>query len=82
MKRELLNRDGSPMREYHSPLIEELLNEMKKRTLIIYNTKETTEEEAKHLLEILNCDDSTLWDNADHCGVQIIEVPLENGRKK
>ena len=46
-----------------------------KRTLIIYNTKETTEEEAKHLLEILNCDDSTLWDNADHCGVQIIEVP-------
>lgn len=46
-----------------------------KRTLIIYNTKETTEEEAKHLLEILNCDDSTLWDNADHCGIQIIEVP-------
>jgi hypothetical protein len=29
MKRELLNRDGSPMREYHSPLIEELLNEIK-----------------------------------------------------
>jgi methylmalonyl-CoA mutase N-terminal domain/subunit len=50
-----------------------------KRTLIIYNTKETTEEEASHLLEILNCDDSTLWDNADHCGVQVIEVPLENG---
>ena len=52
---------------------------MKKRTLIIYNTKETTEEEAKHLLAILNCDDSTLWDNADHCGVQVIEVPLDNG---
>ncbi len=50
-----------------------------KRTLIIYNTKETTEEEARHLLEILNCDDSTLWDNADHCGVQVIEVPLDNG---
>jgi hypothetical protein len=48
----------------------------KKRTLIIYNTKETTEDEARHLLEILNCDDSTLWDNADHCGVQVIEVPL------
>ena len=27
MKRQLLNRDGSPMRKYHSPLIEELLNE-------------------------------------------------------
>lgn len=26
MARELLNKDGSPMREYHSPLIEELLN--------------------------------------------------------
>jgi hypothetical protein len=47
-----------------------------KRTLIIYNTKETTEEEARHLLEILNCDDSTFWDNADHCGLQVIEVPL------
>ena len=50
-----------------------------KRTLIIYNTKETTEEEARHLLEILNCDDSTLWDNADYCGVEIIEVPLRVG---
>jgi hypothetical protein len=50
-----------------------------KRTLIFYNTKETTEEEARHLLEILNCDDSTLWDNADHCGVQVIEVPLTYG---
>lgn len=49
-----------------------------KRTLIIYNTGETTQEEAEHLLEILNCDDSTLWDNADHCGVQVIEVPIEN----
>jgi hypothetical protein len=46
-----------------------------KRTLIIYNTGETTPEEAQHLLEILNCDDSTLWDNADHCGVQVFEVP-------
>jgi hypothetical protein len=27
MKRQLLNRDGSPMRKHHSPLIEELLNE-------------------------------------------------------
>jgi len=50
----------------------------KKRTLIIYNTKETTEEEATHLLEILNCDDSILWDNADHCGVQVIEVPFDS----
>ena len=49
-----------------------------KRTLIIYNTKETTEEESNYLLEILNCDDSTLWDNADHCGVQVIEVPIEH----
>lgn len=47
-----------------------------KRTLIIYNVNETSEEEAQHLLDILNCDDSTLWDNADHCGIQIIEVPL------
>jgi len=53
----------------------------KKRTLIIYNTKETTEEEARHLLEILNCDDSTLWDNADHCGVQVLEVPIQGGNK-
>lgn len=47
-----------------------------KRTLLIYNTGETTQKEAKHLLKILNCDDSTLWDNADHCGVQVFEVPL------
>jgi cyanate lyase len=52
-----------------------------KRTLIIYNTKETTEDEARHLLEILNCDDSTLWDNADHCGVQVLEVPIQGGNK-
>jgi len=50
-----------------------------KRTVIIYNTKETTEEEAMHLLEILNCDDSIFWDNADNCGVQVIEVPLTYG---
>lgn len=31
MTRELLNRDGSPMREYHSPLIKELLNETKNK---------------------------------------------------
>ena len=53
-----------------------------KRTLIIYNTKETTEEEARHLLEILNCDDSTLWDNADHCGVQVLEVPIQGGNNE
>lgn len=49
-----------------------------KRTLIIYNTKETTQEEAAHLLEILNCDDSMIWDNADRCGVEIIEVPTDS----
>jgi hypothetical protein len=53
-----------------------------KRTLIIYNTKETTEGEARHLLEILNCDDSTLWDNADHCGVQVLEVPIQGGNNE
>ena len=53
-----------------------------KRTLIIYNTKETTEDEARHLLEILNCDDSTLWDNADHCGVQVLEVPIQGGNNE
>ena len=36
-----------------------------KRALIIYNTKETTQEESAHLLEILNCDDSMIWDNAE-----------------
>ena len=49
-----------------------------KRTLIIYNTKETTQEEAAHLLNILNCDDSMIWDNADRCGVEIIEVPTDS----
>ena len=53
-----------------------------KRTLIIYNTGETTPEEAQHLLDILNCDDSTLWDNADRCGVEIIEVPTDKTEEK
>ena len=69
--------------KFHESMIEKHLKNLApittKRTLIIYNTKETTEEEARHLLEILNCDDSTLWDNADHCGVQVIEVPLTYG---
>jgi methylmalonyl-CoA mutase N-terminal domain/subunit len=69
--------------KFHESMIEKHLMNLApittKRTLIIYNTKETTEEEARHLLEILNCDDSTLWDNADHCGVQVIEVPLTYG---
>ena len=69
--------------KFHESMIKKHLTALApiatKRTLIIYNTKETTEEEARHLLEILNCDDSTLWDNADHCGVQVIEVPLTYG---
>ena len=69
--------------KFHESMIKKHLTSLApittKRTLIIYNTKETTEEEARHLLEILNCDDSTLWDNADHCGVQVIEVPLTYG---
>jgi methylmalonyl-CoA mutase N-terminal domain/subunit len=69
--------------KFHESMIEKHLMNLApittKRTLIIYNTKETTEEEARHLLEILNCDDSTFWDNADHCGVQVIEVPLTYG---
>jgi len=69
--------------KFHESMIEKHLKNLAplatKRTLIIYNTKETTEDEARHLLEILNCDDSTLWDNADHCGVQVIEVPLTYG---
>lgn len=36
MARELLNRDGSPMRKYHSPLIEELLTEDTKRDLCLF----------------------------------------------
>ena len=66
--------------KFHESMIEKHLKNLTplaiKRTLIIYNTKETTEDEARHLLEILNCDDSTLWDNADHCGVQVLEVPI------
>jgi Mg/Co/Ni transporter MgtE len=69
--------------KFHESMIKKHLTSLApittKRTLIIYNTKETTEDEARHLLEILNCDDSTLWDNADHCGVQVIEVPLTYG---
>ena len=53
-----------------------------KRTLIIYNTRETTQEEATHLLDILNCDDSMLWDNADRCGVEIIEVPTDKTKNE
>jgi hypothetical protein len=53
-----------------------------KRTLIVYNTKETTQEECAHLLEILNCDDSTIWNNADRCGVEIIEVPTDKTQEK
>jgi hypothetical protein len=72
--------------KFHESMIKKHLMNLapvtKKRTLIIYNTKETTEDEARHLLEILNCDDSTLWDNADHCGVQVIEVPLTYGDEK
>ena len=53
-----------------------------KRTLIIYNTKETTQEEAAHLLDILNCDDSMIWDNADRCGEEIIEVQTDKTKNK
>ena len=72
--------------KFHESMIEKHLKNLEplatKRTLIIYNTKETTEEEASHLLEILNCDDSTLWDNADHCGVQVLEVPIQGGNNE
>lgn len=71
--------------KFHKSMIEKHLKNLTplatKRTLIIYNTKETTEDEARHLLEILNCDDSTLWDNADHCGVQVLEIPIQGGNK-
>ena len=71
--------------KFHESMIEKHLKNLAplatKRTLFIYNTKETTEDEARHLLEILNCDDSTLWDNADHCGVQVLEVPIQGGNK-
>jgi hypothetical protein len=49
-----------------------------KRTVFIYNTKETTEQEAKYIVDILNCDDSMLWDEADHDGVEVFEVPVES----
>ena len=72
--------------KFHESMIQKHLQNLAplttKRTLIIYNTKETTEEEARHLLEILNCDDSTLWDNADHCGVQVLEVPIQGGNNE
>ena len=48
-----------------------------KRTVFIYNTKETTEQEAKYIVDILNCDDSMLWDESDHDGVEVFEVPIE-----
>jgi hypothetical protein len=66
--------------KFHESMIEKHLMALTpiqtKRTLIIYNTKETTEDEASHMLEILNCDDSILWGNADHCGVQVLEVSI------
>ena len=72
--------------KFHESMIEKHLTALApvqtKRTLIIYNTKETTEDEDRHLLEILNCDDSTLWDNADHCGVQVLEVPIQGGNNE
>lgn len=40
MARQLLNRDGSPMRKYHSPLIEELLNEQENNMQIKYKCKD------------------------------------------
>jgi hypothetical protein len=49
-----------------------------KRTVFIYNTKETTEEEAKYIVDILNCDDSMLWDESDHDGVEVFEVPVKS----
>jgi len=53
-----------------------------KRTVFIYNTKETTEQEAKYIVDILNCDDSMLWDKSDHDGVEVFEVPVENLKTK
>jgi hypothetical protein len=53
-----------------------------KRTVFIYNTKETTEKEAKYIVDILNCDDSMLWDEADHDGVEVFEVPVESLKTK
>lgn len=47
-----------------------------KRTVVIYSTKEISEEEVNYALEILNCDDSLLWEYADRCAVEIFEVPI------
>ena len=47
-----------------------------KRTVVIYSTKEISEEEVNYALEILNCDDSMLWDNADSCRIEVFEVPI------
>ena len=73
----------SASQDYLDKCIAELNEqEAMKRTLIIYNTRETTQEEAAHLLDILNCDDSMIWDNADRCGVEIIEVPTDNTKDR
>lgn len=55
----------------------DLIEPTTKRTLIIYNTQKTSKKECQHLVDILNCDDSTIWDCADRCGVEIIEVPID-----
>lgn len=47
-----------------------------KRTVVIYSTKEITEAEVTYALNILNCDDSLLWECADRCAVEVFEVPL------
>ena len=53
------------------------MNEKKtKRVVIIYSKKEVTQKEAKHALEILNCDESLLWDYADRCAIEIFEIPI------
>ena len=41
-----------------------------------------TLQEAAHLLDILNCDDSMIWDNADRCGIEVIEVPTDKANEK
>lgn len=68
--------------EYWEEVKQEILKLMSskktKRTLVVYNVGKTTKKEVNHLMEILNCDDSTLWDNADHCGIQIFKVPVDN----
>lgn len=53
------------------------MNEKKiKRVVVIYSTKEVTQKEAKHALQILNCDESLLWDYADRCAIEIFEIPI------